>query len=87
MHSSGASRREIAKLRLELKLEHRHCERSEAIHTYFLAAAMDCFASLAMTAVIVIVRECGRPQGACRGLGRPCKLASTGCPANAGTTR
>jgi len=27
----------------------RHCERSEAIHSFFLVAAMDCFAALAMT--------------------------------------
>jgi hypothetical protein len=29
----------------------RHCERSEAIHSFFLCGGeMDCFASLAMTA-------------------------------------
>jgi hypothetical protein len=36
------------KLRLELELEHRHCERSEAIHLTF-RREMDCFAALAMT--------------------------------------
>jgi hypothetical protein len=36
MHSSGASRREIAKS--YPKLYQRHCERSEAIHSFFLAA-------------------------------------------------
>jgi hypothetical protein len=42
MQTSGAMRREIA------KLYQRHCERSEAI---YLSAcrAMDCFAALAMT--------------------------------------
>src|SRR5450432_388943 len=47
MHSSGAARREIAKSYVEL--EHRHCERSEAIHLSF-RGKMDCFAALAMTA-------------------------------------
>jgi len=46
MQTSGASRREIANVYLEL--EHRHCERSEAIHS-FLCGEMDCVASLAMT--------------------------------------
>ncbi len=39
----------------------RHCERSEAIHSYFLCGAMDCFASLAMTADTV-----SRSRGALR---------------------
>src|SRR3984893_15453091 len=47
MHNSGASRRGDAKP--YLGLEQRHCERSEAIHSFFCAASMDCFASLAMT--------------------------------------
>src|ERR1700676_4983418 len=34
MHDSGASRREVANAYLEL--EHRHCERSEAIHSFFM---------------------------------------------------
>jgi hypothetical protein len=34
MHDSGATRREIVKSYLEL--EQRHCERSEAIHSFFL---------------------------------------------------
>jgi hypothetical protein len=37
--------------RSHAKPEHRHCERSEAIHTFLLSlrGKMDCFASLAMT--------------------------------------
>ena len=42
MQTSGAMRREIA------KLYPRHCERSEAIHLS-ACRAMDCFAALAMT--------------------------------------
>ena len=42
MQTSGAMRREIA------KLYQRHCERSEAIHPS-ACRAMDCFAALAMT--------------------------------------
>jgi hypothetical protein len=42
MQTSGASRREIA------KLYQRHCERSEAIHLS-TCGAIDCFAALAMT--------------------------------------
>jgi hypothetical protein len=42
MQTSGASRREIA------KLYPRHCERSEAIHAS-TCGTMDCFAALAMT--------------------------------------
>src|SRR5258708_10324751 len=48
MHHSGASRREVADLRI--KHGNRHCERSEAIHSLSLCLAMDCFAPLAMTA-------------------------------------
>ena len=44
MQTSGASRREIA------KLYPRHCERSEAIHAS-TCGTMDCFAALAMTEV------------------------------------
>jgi hypothetical protein len=43
MQTSGDQRREIA------KTYPRHCERSEAIHLS-ACRAMDCFASLAMTA-------------------------------------
>jgi hypothetical protein len=42
MQTSGALRREIA------KLYQRHCERSEAIHRC-TCCTVDCFASLAMT--------------------------------------
>ena len=42
MQTSGASRRENA------KLYHRHCERSEAIHSA-ACRDVDCFAPLAMT--------------------------------------
>ena len=42
MQTSGAMRREIA------KLYPRHCERGEAIHLS-ACRAMDCFAALAMT--------------------------------------
>jgi len=44
MQTSGAMRREIA------RLYPRHCERSEAIHCHLVYGKMDCFASLAMTA-------------------------------------
>jgi hypothetical protein len=42
MQTSGALRREIA------KLYQRHCERSEAIHRC-TCCTVDCFATLAMT--------------------------------------
>jgi hypothetical protein len=56
----GRMRREIAKLCLSFC---RHCEErsDEAIHSSILLRAMDCFASLAMTFIpVVIVRESGR---------------------------
>jgi hypothetical protein len=40
----------VARAKSYPELEGRHCERSEAIHLSFFVAAMDCFASLAMTA-------------------------------------
>jgi hypothetical protein len=43
LQTSGAMRREIA------KLYPRHCERSEAIHRHRVYGKMDCFALLAMT--------------------------------------
>jgi hypothetical protein len=46
LHTSGAMRRESA------KLFPRHCERSEAIHRA-AKRMMDCFAALAMTAVAI----------------------------------
>jgi len=45
MQTSGAMRRENA------KVYPRHCERSEAIHAHLARGKMDCFASLAMTAL------------------------------------
>jgi len=50
MQASGAMRREKA------KLYPRHCERSEAIHLS-PCRGMDCFASLAMTGLVLIPRD------------------------------
>jgi len=60
----------------------RHCERSEAIHSFF-AGAMDCFAALAMTATESLISNFEHPRKLCvhilaarcaRGLAKCCPL-------------